>query len=65
MQTPDLITSPQAAEMLNCSTRTIHRLVTAGKLIPFMVVPVGPHGAFTFERADIEALASLPTRRAS
>lgn len=57
MQTPDLITSPQAAAMLNCSTRTIHRLVTAGKLTPFMVVPVGPHGAYTFHRIDVVLLA--------
>lgn len=53
-QTADLITSPEAAQLLGCSIRTIHRRVDAGELTPFRKLP-GPNGAYLFWRVDVDA----------
>lgn len=50
----ELLTSPQVALRLGCSTRTVHRLVTSNDLIPAHRLP-GPNGAFLFDSADVEA----------
>ena len=52
----DLIGSAEAARILGRSPRTVHRLVTSGALVPVTVTPAGPHGAYLFRRADVEAL---------
>jgi predicted DNA-binding transcriptional regulator AlpA len=51
----ELLTSPQVAHRLGCSTRTVHRLVTSEDLIPAHRLP-GPNGAFLFESAAVEEL---------
>jgi excisionase family DNA binding protein len=50
----ELLTSPQVALRLGCSTRTVHRLVTSNTLTPAHQLP-GPNGAFLFDAADVEA----------
>lgn len=55
--TPDLIGTTEAAQILNRSPRTVHRMVAAGKLAPAMTAPGGYAGVWLFNRADIEALA--------
>ena len=57
MSLPELLSSPQAAVLLDVSPRTIHRLVDDGTLTPYLVGPGGPHGAFMFARVDVERLA--------
>ena len=57
MSLPELLSSPQAAALLDVSPRTIHRLVDDGTLTPYLVGPGGPHGAYMFARADVERLA--------
>ena len=54
---PDVLSSPQAAALLGCSARTVHRLVSDGLLKPYMLGPGGAHGSFMFRRADVERLA--------
>lgn len=53
----DLISSPEAARILKRSLRTVHRMVKSGELTPALTAPGGPHGAYLFERAVIEAKA--------
>ncbi len=53
----DLIGSREAAEILGKSQRTVHRLVTAGSLIPAVVASGGYAGVYLFKRADVERLA--------
>lgn len=48
----DLITSAEAARIINVSKITIHRAVKAGRLTPLRT----PGGHFRFRRADVEAL---------
>ena len=55
-----LLTSPQVAHLLGCSTRTVHRLVTSEELIPAQKLP-GPNGAYLFRRSDVEALLAEPS----
>jgi excisionase family DNA binding protein len=50
-----LITSPQVAQHLGVSLRTVHRLVADGKLAPAQQLP-GPNGAFLFDQSAVEAL---------
>lgn len=50
----DLVTSTQAAKMLDVTRRTVARMVQDGRLVPAMTTPGGPHGAFMFNRAEIE-----------
>ena len=52
-----LVTTAQVAQRLNKSHRTIHRMVKAGILKPALTTPGGPHGAYMFDTADVEALA--------
>lgn len=59
------IGSAEAALLLHIDRSTLIRWVAAGKLTPSLRVSATPTGAHLFERADIEALASHPTRRAS
>ena len=47
------LTSPQVAGLLGCSTRTVHRLVTANALIPAQKLP-GPNGALLFDPNVVE-----------
>lgn len=54
--TPQLISSPQAAQILCVSARTVHRMVAAGDLTPAVTAPGGPHGAFLFDLADVKKL---------
>jgi excisionase family DNA binding protein len=57
MRKVDLITTPQAARLLGCSVRTIHRLIVSGNLTPIMRANDGPNGAYLFARGDVEQLA--------
>jgi excisionase family DNA binding protein len=57
MPPPDLLSTTRAAVLLDCSLKTVHRLVADGKLTPYMLAPGGPHGAFMFKRSDVERLA--------
>lgn len=53
--TPDrLIGSQEAAQLLHCSVRTLHRWVGAGKL-PAQKLP-GETGAYLFRVEDLDAL---------
>lgn len=56
--TSSLVGTAEAAQILAKSSRTVHRLVDAGKLTPVLVAPGGFKGAYLFDRADIEALAN-------
>lgn len=49
---PDLVSTAEAARLLNCHVRTIHRLVVSGELAPAAKVP-GLTGAYLFRREDI------------
>ena len=53
---PPLISTAEAAAILDCHVRTIHRLVEAGRLAPAAKVP-GRTGAYLFNRADVVAIA--------
>ena len=57
MSLPELLSSPQAAALLGCSSKTVHRLVDDGTLTPYLVGPGGPHGAYMFRRIDVEQVA--------
>lgn len=57
MPTYDLLTTAQVAERLDVHVRTVHRLVTSGRLVPAMKLP-GSVGAYLFQPADVEALLS-------
>lgn len=52
----DYIGTAEVARILGRSHRTVHRMVTDGRLVPVMKAPGGFVGAFLFNRADIEAL---------
>lgn len=53
--TPQLVSTNEAAQILNYHVATINRMVAAGKLTPALKLP-GKTGAYLFSRADIEAL---------
>lgn len=57
MTTPDIVTSPEAGQILGCSAKTVVRLVRRGTLKPARRLDTGPNGAFLFFRADVEQLA--------
>jgi len=48
-----LLTSPEVAQRLGCSVRTVHRLVISEDLIPAQKLP-GPNGAFLFDPTVVE-----------
>lgn len=55
MPNGQLLTSPQVAQRLGCSVRTVHRLVDSEELKPAQKLP-GPNGAFLFDQDDVETL---------
>lgn len=50
----ELITAPEAGQILDCSGRTVVRKAERGD-IPIAQKLPGPNGAYLFRRADIEA----------
>lgn len=54
----ELIGTAEAALMIGKSHRTIHRLVESGALVPALVAPGGRKGAYLFDRADVQRIAS-------
>lgn len=55
MPKDDLITTVDVANALGVHVRTVHRMVSAGRLEPAVKVP-GMRGAYLFHRADVDAL---------
>lgn len=53
----DLVTSPEAGQLLGKSARTVQRMADAGDL-PYLQKLPGPNGAYLFDRAVIEAKAA-------
>ena len=51
----ELVSTAEAAQMLNRHVRSIHRLVQTGELVPVAKIP-GRTGAYLFRRGDVEAL---------
>lgn len=49
----------QAAEALGVSVRTIHRLVSAGELVPVLKLP-GRTGPYLFDDAEIIRTRATP-----
>jgi len=56
MANNELIGTTEVASILGKSPRTVHRMVTAGHLIPALKAPGGSVGIYLFNRADVEAL---------
>jgi excisionase family DNA binding protein len=52
----DLVPTAEAARMLGCHVRTVHRLVEAGALTPAVQAP-GLRGARMFRTRDVMRLA--------
>ena len=61
--TTDLLGTTEAAEPLGVSVRTVHRLVTDGRLTPAAKLP-GLRGAYLFATADVTALRAALGRAA-
>lgn len=55
-ETPEMVSTSQAARLLGCHVRTVHRLVESGRLKPVAKVP-GRTGAYLFLRIDVAAVA--------
>lgn len=53
----DLIGTAEAAKLLGKSPRTVHRMVQAGTLVPDVIAPGGPAGAYLFHRDSIVLIA--------
>ena len=51
---PDLIGTTEAARILGCSPRTIHRMVKAGTLTPTLIASGGSSGIFLFAPAELD-----------
>ncbi len=51
----ELLTSPEAGQILGKSARTVQRLADSGRLPIAQKLP-GPNGAYLFRRSDVEAL---------
>lgn len=51
-----LIGTTEASKLLGKSPRTVHRMVTDGKLVPVFVAPGGFAGTYLFNRDDVLAL---------
>lgn len=62
-KTLDLVTSPQAANILGKSARTIQRMADDGTLPVAQKLP-GPNGAYLFRRSDVAALLAAHSERA-
>ena len=54
MRNTDVLTTQEAARLLQTTARTVQRMASAGDLHPVFKAP-GPTGAYLFDRADIEA----------
>lgn len=61
----DLIGTADAASILHCSHRTVHRLVEDGTLAPAHIAAGGRAGIFLFNRTDVERLADERAKAAS
>lgn len=61
VRTEELVTTSEAAEILNKHVRTVHRLVAEGTLTPATKVP-GKTGAYLFRRSDVEKCANAARR---
>jgi excisionase family DNA binding protein len=53
MKTPELLSAAQAAEILGCSIRTVHRRILSGDL-PIAYQLPGETGAFVLRRDDVD-----------
>lgn len=53
MPQTELLTSPAVAVLIRRSPRTVHRLVSDGKLTPYQVISAGRNGTFLFTRAEV------------
>lgn len=60
MTKPDLIPSSVATARLGVNRRTLTRWVAQGRLVPVLQLP-GQTGAFLFEPADVDRLATERT----
>jgi excisionase family DNA binding protein len=56
MRNTDVLTTHEAAQLLQKTQRTVQRMAQSGDLNPIFKAP-GSTGAYLFDRADIEALA--------
>lgn len=65
--TPDLVGTVEAAEIIGCERSSLSRWVALGKLTPALQVGHGATGAHLFHRSDIESFAAeyTPRRRAA
>lgn len=54
---PTLIPTAEVATVLAVDVRTVHRLVTSGRLPVALKVP-GKTGAYLFDPADVDRLAA-------
>lgn len=63
MTTPDLMTTAQAAELLDRPVRTVQYWAATGRLVPALKAP-GVNGVQFFDRAAVEALAEAEKARA-
>lgn len=59
-----LIGGAQVARILNCSRRTVSRLVSSGALRPVVVAPGGRSGVPLFDPAQVGRLAARQPVRA-
>lgn len=57
-ETPDLVGTVEAAEIIGCERSSLSRWVALGKLTPAIRVSDGPTSAQLFHRSDIEAFAA-------
>ena len=58
MPTTNLIGTADAARILGCSHRTVHRMVEDGTLTPAHIANGGPAGIFLFHLTHIQKLAA-------
>lgn len=64
MTDKDILTSPEAGQILNLSARTVQRMADRGELDYIRKLP-GPNGAYIFDRSAIEAAAKTLANQAS
>ncbi len=60
----DILTSPEAGQILHMSARTVQRMADRGELEYIRKLP-GPNGAYIFHRSVIEAAARVLSNAAS
>lgn len=55
MSNPEpMLTTPQVAQMIGKSVRTVHRAIDDEELKPAMQVGTGANAPYLFERAEVE-----------